>query len=74
MPTGGEEFLSDVERRLERLLLGLRVSDGVPEAWLNPIEADRFVSAGLARRADGRVSLTDRGLLVANDLVLSLDG
>jgi len=74
MPVGGHEELKDEEMRLERLLLGLRVADGVPEAWVDGAEVDRFVADGLARRGAGRVALTDRGLLLANDLVLSLAG
>ncbi len=74
MPIGGHEVLNDEERRLERLLLGLRIAEGVPEGWVDPVETDRFVAEGLARRSSGRVALTERGLLLANDLVLSLAG
>ena len=72
MPMGGEERLTDDERRLERLLLGLRTADGVPSEWLDLDEASRYIDDGLARRSNGRVALTDRGLLLANELVLSL--
>ena len=74
LPVGGDERLTPDERSLERLLLGLRLADGVPEDWVLADEADRFVAEGLATRADGRVALTDRGLLLANELVLSLAG
>jgi oxygen-independent coproporphyrinogen-3 oxidase len=74
LPVGGDERLTPDERNLERLLLGLRLADGVPEGWVVADEADRFVAEGLATRADGRVALTDRGLLLANELVLSLAG
>jgi oxygen-independent coproporphyrinogen-3 oxidase len=72
LPVGGHEDLNDEERALERLLLGLRMAEGVPDEWVNAAEAQRFVSEGLARRGDGRLALTDRGLLLANDLVLAL--
>jgi putative oxygen-independent coproporphyrinogen III oxidase len=75
LPIGGEEFLSDDERRLERLLLGLRTSEGVPEEWVGgAARADDFVAQGLAARRAGRIALTDRGMLLANDLVLQLSG
>jgi oxygen-independent coproporphyrinogen-3 oxidase len=74
LPVGGDERLTPEDRNLERLLLGLRLADGVPEAWVVPEAADRFVAEGLATRAEGRVALTDRGLLLANELVLSLAG
>jgi hypothetical protein len=57
---------------LERLLLGLRTADGVPSSWLDQGEADRIVADGLAFRSNAHIALTDRGLLLANELVLSL--
>jgi oxygen-independent coproporphyrinogen-3 oxidase len=72
LPIGGEETLSDDERRMERLLLGLRVADGVPSEWIDGHGADAFVVDGLATQVDGRLRLTDRGLFVANELVLDL--
>jgi oxygen-independent coproporphyrinogen-3 oxidase len=73
-PVGGEERLTDDDRRLERLLLGLRVADGVPWQWVDEVEAGRFVNAGLARRDGRRFALTEAGMFVANDLVLELTG
>jgi oxygen-independent coproporphyrinogen-3 oxidase len=74
VPVGGDEALTDDERTLERLLLGLRTVEGVPTGWVDRIVADRIVSEGLAVRRNGQIALTDRGLLLANDLVLSLAG
>ena len=72
LPVGGEEILTEEERQLERLLLGLRVADGVPEAWVERSKADDLVADGLARWTPQGLGLTDRGMLLANDLVLSL--
>ncbi|MDP8957041.1 MAG: radical SAM family heme chaperone HemW [Actinomycetota bacterium] len=71
---GGEERLTDGDRALERLLLGLRVSEGVPAAWVDLTRAEAFVTEGLARRDGARLSLTDRGMFVANEVVLALAG
>jgi putative oxygen-independent coproporphyrinogen III oxidase len=73
-PVGGEERLSEDERRLERLLLGLRVSDGVPAEWVDGPRAEAFLAEGLATRIGDRVALTDRGLFLANEVVLELVG
>lgn len=73
-PVGGSERLTISERRMERLLLGLRTSDGVPEAWVDRSRAERYVADGLAQGHDGRLALTERGLFVANDVVLELAG
>jgi putative oxygen-independent coproporphyrinogen III oxidase len=71
-PVGGSERLTADERRLERLLLGLRVADGIPEEWVEPGRAASFVERGLMRYRGGRISLTDRGLLLANEVVTAL--
>lgn len=72
-PVGGEEALDPQTARLERLLLGLRVADGVPASWVPPQVAGRFVDRGLAHRRDGRFALTDRGMLLANEVVTEAD-
>ena len=75
LPVGGEEILNDDERRLERLLLGLRMAEGVPEEWVGgAARADDFVARGLAARRAGRLALTARGMLLANELILELAG
>jgi putative oxygen-independent coproporphyrinogen III oxidase len=71
-PTGGSERLTDGERAMERLLLGLRVSDGVAAHWVDPDRVAAYVADGLAHRKDGRVILTDRGMLLANEIILGL--
>ncbi len=72
LPVGGEERLTDEERRLERLLLGLRTSAGVPVGSADGERLTPFIEEGLAIRRGGRIALTDRGMLLANDLVLAL--
>jgi putative oxygen-independent coproporphyrinogen III oxidase len=71
-PVGGSEALGGDERDMERLLLGLRVADGVPTEWIDAERATAFVADGLAERRNGRLVLTDRGMFVANELVLQL--
>jgi putative oxygen-independent coproporphyrinogen III oxidase len=74
VPIGDEERLSDGDLRFERLMLGLRVAEGVPEAWIDPRRADEFVGRGLARRSGGRLTLTDGGMVLANEIVVSMAG
>ena len=56
----------------ERFFVGLRLSDGIhpePAEWARfeePIE--RFVAEGLLERDGGRLRLTDRGVLVSNEV------
>jgi putative oxygen-independent coproporphyrinogen III oxidase len=70
-PVGGEEVLSEEDRRLERLLLGLRTTSGVSA---DSLEGDRmapYVTDGLAVVRNDRIALTDRGMLLANEIVLA---
>lgn len=73
-PLGGEERLDPEAARLERLLLGLRLSEGVPGSWVPDEVAGDFLGRGLARRWGGRFILTDAGMLLANDLVAAASG
>jgi putative oxygen-independent coproporphyrinogen III oxidase len=73
LPIGGEETLTADERRMERLLLGLRTTAGisVAEASRDPID---LVREGLLHSHDGRLMATDMGMFLANDLVIEVAG
>jgi putative oxygen-independent coproporphyrinogen III oxidase len=70
--TGGEERLGPEEDRMEGLLLSLRQAAGAPAERLPAEAAEDLVARGLATMAAGRLSLTDRGMLLANEVVLAL--
>jgi coproporphyrinogen III oxidase-like Fe-S oxidoreductase len=72
LPVGDEERLTEEERDLERLLLGLRTAAGIPAESLAGERMAPYIAEGLAVRRDGRIALTDRGMLLANELVLVL--
>jgi putative oxygen-independent coproporphyrinogen III oxidase len=72
LPVGGEERLTEEERQLERLLLGLRTSAGVAAASLDVGRMAPYVTKGLATLKEDRITLTDRGMLLANELVMAL--
>ena len=81
-PIESEETLTDDQRELERLYLGLRTSAGLPLAACPPASAsesfrDRvsaWVAAGWAEIAGERVSLRPTGWLVLDALVRDLTG
>ena len=75
-PEAGREVLTDDDKRVERVMLALRMREGLAasevsdEGWL-----DRTVDAGLidgASLGDGRIVLTGRGRLLADRLVRDL--
>jgi oxygen-independent coproporphyrinogen-3 oxidase len=77
-PAHAREVLTDDQRRVEQLLLGIRLREGHPLAGLAPAgraAADRAVDDGLldpAAHADGRAALTLRGRLLADAVVRDL--
>ncbi len=73
-PVGGDELLDEAAIRLESLFLGLRTSAGVPVADVDHDRALAFLEEGILDERDGRLVLTERGLFLANDVVLELTG
>ena len=77
-PGAGREQLTDVDRRVERVLLEVRLRDGLPLDVLQPdgvTAAARHAADGLLDRAAherGRAVLTLRGRLLADAVVRDL--
>jgi oxygen-independent coproporphyrinogen-3 oxidase len=65
----GRESLDDAAIRLERLYLGLRTRDGVPEGEVPPHVAGSWIREGWAVPGGGALSLTPRGWLLLDSLV-----
>jgi putative oxygen-independent coproporphyrinogen III oxidase len=71
-PIGGEERLTEDERRLELVSLGLRTTRGLAVDEIDVRLAIPYLDAGLLARRNGHVVLTERGMLLANEVVLAL--
>ena len=76
-----EEILTVEDIREERLMLGLRLSTGIPLVWLERSPEDRGINSpavlekeGLVRLENGRLQATDLGFLVFDSLVDALLG
>jgi oxygen-independent coproporphyrinogen-3 oxidase len=69
------EVLHPSDQAMEELMLGLRTSAGVPRARV-PGDAIRLLckmsAEGLAHLDAGSIRLSDRGMLVANEIICSL--
>jgi len=72
-PAHAREVLDDETRRVERVLLELRLADGLPLDVLDDrARADAPVAAGLAEVVGDRLVLTPRGRLLADGVVRDL--
>jgi coproporphyrinogen III oxidase-like Fe-S oxidoreductase len=73
-PVGGEERLTVQDERLEEIFLKLRILEGVPATSVAGDVASGFLQQGFLRRRNGHLVPTERGMLLLNELVLSLAG
>ena len=78
----GWERLTERQIAAERIVLGLRLAEGIPVEWLKDHVADtpggaaaalaRYEAAGVLAVRDGRLALTDRGVLVSDTIFAEL--
>ena len=80
-PAAAREVLTDEQRYDERVLLGVRLADGLPVADLRPAGREAVaglvadgLADGVAAVRDRRVVLTRRGRLLADTAVRRLLG
>lgn len=66
LPAEGHELVRASARRLERIMLGVRLREGLPLEELDPAGVAEVVSAGWAQRRSGRLVLTLEGRLLAD--------
>ena len=81
-PVGTYETLTERQRLAERLILGLRLRDGIPVEWLDeraalgPERLHATLAAwrerGLLAERQGRVCLTEAGFLLSDALFIEL--
>jgi len=74
-PAAGRETLTASERRVERVLLELRLRPGLPLGVLTDAERARvpgLVADGLASAGSGRLAFTRRGRLLADAVIRDL--
>jgi oxygen-independent coproporphyrinogen-3 oxidase len=76
LPVNFKETLSDKQRAEERLLLGLRLADGVEynlvREILNEKQLAEFIKQGYIRKKINKIALTDKGFLMADDVIVKL--
>ncbi|WP_370325659.1 radical SAM family heme chaperone HemW [Euzebya sp.] len=74
-PLGGEEHVDAGGRRLERLMMGLRLVEGVERADVDPLDGDalrRVVDRGLVTADQHRLALTADGMALAGAVIREL--
>jgi putative oxygen-independent coproporphyrinogen III oxidase len=74
VPQAGREELGEPERRLERVMLGLRLREGLALDAAGQRASAELADAGLIDLVGDRAVLTDQGRLVADRVTLALAG
>ena len=75
LPVKEREQLTEADRHTERIMLGLRLREGVPASWLAPAAepvAARFIERGLLEQAGDRLRVTKEGRLLADGIITDL--
>jgi len=67
-----KEKVTEAEKFRERIIFGLRLSEGVDISLLDKDTLDRFVSLGLMRKNGTKASLTTAGNFVSNSIISEL--
>ena len=62
------------EQRIEALLMGLRLAEGVPwsSEGLDLAAVDRLAAQGLLERTDDRLRVTPRGMLLLDGILAQI--
>jgi oxygen-independent coproporphyrinogen-3 oxidase len=78
----GWERLTERQMAAERIVLGLRLAEGIPAEWFEFHLAEspgggraalaRYEAAGVIARREGRLALTDRGVLISDAIFAEL--
>jgi oxygen-independent coproporphyrinogen-3 oxidase len=70
MPVEGQEILDPEAERLEAIDLNLRRQEGIPESWVRTKHAYilEMARTGFLIRQKGRLHLTSRGMLLADEI------
>ncbi|MEX3504876.1 radical SAM family heme chaperone HemW [Corynebacterium sp. LK2510] len=74
LPIAEREDISAEARHFERIMLGLRLREGVPRSWIGEAArgvVDKHAAAGLLAVGE-RVAVTDRGRLLADGIITDI--
>lgn len=75
LPIADTEELTDTDRHTEKIMLGLRLREGIPRAWVDQAGqgvVDKYLGDGLLREGDGRIAVTEAGRLLADGIVTDI--
>lgn len=67
-----EEHLTDIDHYNEQVMLGLRTQQGIPSTLIDTNEEKRLCQQGLLRRLNNHLVVTQQGLHLLNQIIISL--
>ena len=75
LPLSAVETLTDYDRHTEKIMLGLRLREGISEELIDDGAAqtvNKHIDAGLLQRDSDRIMLTDTGRLLADGIITDI--
>mgnify|MGYP001942111227 FL=1 len=74
-PIDGTETISDEEEHFEKIMLGLRLKEGIPREWIGRGAqgvVDKHVRGGVLAEEAGRIFATDAGRLLIDGVITDI--
>lgn len=74
-PIDGTETISDEEEHFEKIMLGLRLKEGIPREWIGGGAqgvVDKHVRGGVLAEEAGRIFATDAGRLLIDGVITDI--
>jgi len=74
-PIDGTETISDEEEHFEKIMLGLRLKEGIPREWVGEKArgvVDKHVRGGVLAEEAGRIFATDAGRLLIDGVITDI--
>ena len=66
------ERLTEEQRHMERIMLGLRTQQGISQEWVHMDAAQPYIQQGLLTEKAGRLTATTKGFHILNRIIEDL--
>ena len=65
-------ILTEYDIKTEKIIMGLRLTEGVPQELISEEKADFYIKNGFMKRIGNRIRFTEKGFDVSNTILSDL--